>query len=261
MKKSYIWSLPTRVFHLLFALFILIAFLTDDDKLLKYHAIAGYSILILLVFRVYWGYFGPKYSLFKDFPANKSEAKEFFKNIFDGSFKNEQKYIGHNPLASYVMIAMLIVTFIVIVTGVLAYGIQEGKGLASFLNDSFFKNMKLFKEIHEFFANFLIFLIVAHLTGVAFDRVFHKKHETLNSIATGYKMTSEDESIKLSFFQKLFAIFMFVAFIAFLIFNLYKPDNALVASKFEPIDYKTQNVAFVNECGSCHTLYPTKLIA
>lgn len=257
MQKSYIWSLPTRVFHLLFALFILIAFLTDDDKLLKFHAIAGYSILILLVFRVYWGYFGPKYSLFRDFPANKSEAKEFFKNIFD----DKQKYIGHNPLASYVMIAMLIVTFIVIVTGVLAYGIQEGKGLASFLNDSFFKNMKLFKEIHEFFANFLIFLIVAHLTGVAFDRVFHKKHETLNSIATGYKMTSEDESIKLSLFQKLFAIVMFVAFIAFLIFNLYKPDNALVASKFEPIDYKTQNVDFVNECGSCHTLYPTKSIA
>ena len=213
--------------------------------------------MILLFFRVYWGYFGPKYSLFRDFPANKSEAKEFFKNIFD----DKQKYIGHNPLASYVMIAMLIVTFIVIVTGVLAYGIQEGKGLASFLNDSFFKNMKLFKEIHEFFANFLIFLIVAHLTGVAFDRVFHKKHETLNSIATGYKMTSEDESIKLSFFQKLFAIFMFVAFIAFLIFNIYKPDNSLVASKFEPIDYKTQNIAFVNECGSCHTLYPTKSIA
>ena len=257
MQKSYIWSLPTRVFHLLFALFILLAFLTDDDKLLNYHAIIGYSILILLVFRVCWGYFGPKYSLFKDFPANKNEAKEFLKNIFD----DKQKYIGHNPLASYVMITMLVVTFIVIVTGVLAYGIQEGKGIASFLNDSFFKNMKLFKEIHEFFANFLIFLIVAHLAGIAVDRLLHKKHETLNSIATGYKMTVEDESIKVSFFQKLFAIFMFIVFIAFLIFNLYKPDNSLVASKFEPIDYKTQNVAFVNECASCHTLYPTKFIA
>ena len=257
MQKSYIWSLPTRVFHLLFALFILIAFLTDDDKLLKFHAIAGYSILILLFFRVYWGYFGPKYSLFRDFPANKSEAKEFFKNIFD----DKQKYIGHNPLASYVMIAMLIVTFIVIVTGILAYGIQDGKGIASFLNDSFFKKMKLFKEIHEFSANFLIFLIIAHLAGIAVDRLLHKKHETLNSIATGYKMTQEDESIKLSFLQKLFAIFIFIAFIAFLIFNLYKPDNALVASKFKPTDYKTQNVAFVNECGSCHTLYPTKSIA
>ena len=257
MQKSYIWSLPTRVFHFLFALFILLAFLTDDDKLLNYHAIIGYSILILLVFRVCWGYFGPKYSLFKDFPANKNEAKEFLKNIFD----DKQKYIGHNPLASYVMITMLVVTFIVIVTGVLAYGIQEGKGIASFLNDSFFKNMKLFKEIHEFFANFLIFLIVAHLAGIAVDRLLHKKHETLNSIATGYKMTVEDESIKVSFFQKLFAIFMFIVFIAFLIFNLYKPDNALVASKYETIDYKTQNVAFVNECASCHTLYPTKFIA
>ncbi|AYJ81119.1 cytochrome B [Aliarcobacter cryaerophilus ATCC 43158] len=257
MKKSYIWSLPTRVFHFLFALFILIAFLTDDDKLLNYHAIAGYSIFILLVFRVYWGYFGPKYSLFKDFPANKNEAKEFLKNIFD----DKQKYIGHNPLASYVMIAMLIVTFIVIVTGILAYGIQDGKGIASFLNDSFFKKIKLFKEIHEFSANFLIFLIVAHLAGIAVDRLLHKKHETLNSIATGYKMTQEDESIKLSFLQKLFAIFIFIAFIAFLIFNIYKPNNALVASKFEPIDYKTQNISFVNECGSCHTLYPTKFIA
>ena len=121
--------------------------------------------------------------------------------------------------------------------------------------------MKLFKEIHEFLSSVLIVLIIAHISGVLFDRLLHKKHETLNSIATGYKMTDEDESIKLSFLQKLFAIFMFVAFIAFLIFNLYKPDNALVASKFEPIDYKTQNVAFVNECGSCHTLYPTKSIA
>ena len=45
-----------------------------------------------------------------------------------------------------------------------------------------------------------------------------------------------------------------------MIFNLYKPDNALVASKFEPIDYKTQNVAFVNECGSCHTFIPPNLL-
>ena len=32
MEKSYIWSLPTRVFHFLFAAFILFAFLTDEYK-------------------------------------------------------------------------------------------------------------------------------------------------------------------------------------------------------------------------------------
>lgn len=254
MQKSYIWSLPTRVFHLLLAFFILLSFLTDDDKLLNYHAIVGYSILILLLFRVCWGFIGPKYSLFKDFPANKNEAKEFLKNIFD----DKQKYIGHNPLASYVMIGMLVVAFIAIVTGVLTYGIQEGKGVLSFLNNSFFRDMKLFKEIHEFFANLLIVLIVAHLAGVVVDRLLHKKHETLNSIVTGYKVTTVDESIKLTFLQKIFAALMFIVFVYFLIYNFYEPKNIFIASKYEPVDYKAQNVAFVNECASCHTLYPTK---
>ena len=257
MEKSYIWSLPTRIFHFLFAAFILFAFLTDDDKLLNYHAMIGYSILILLVFRLGWGFFGPKYSLFKDFPANKNEAKEFLKNIFD----DKQKYIGHNPLASYVMIAMLVVTFLAIITGVLAYGIQEGKGILSFLNNSFSKDMEFFEEVHEFFANSLIALIVAHLAGIAVDRLLHNKHETLNSIVTGYKMTTSSESIKLTFLQKLFAIFMLLVFVSFLAFNIYKPNNPFVASKYEAIDYKVENVAFVNECASCHTPYPTKPIA
>ena len=83
MEKSYIWSLPTRVFHSLFAVFILLVFLTDDDKLLNYHAVIGYAILILLIFRVCWGFFGPKYSRFKDFPTGKQNVKEFLNNLFD----------------------------------------------------------------------------------------------------------------------------------------------------------------------------------
>ena len=88
MEKSYIWSLPTRIFHTLFAVFILIAFLTDDDKLLNYHAVIGYAVLILLIFRVCWGIFGPKYSRFKDFPIGKQNVKEFIGNIFE---ENQQK--------------------------------------------------------------------------------------------------------------------------------------------------------------------------
>ncbi len=39
MQKSYIWSLPTRVFHALFALFITISFLSAEDEWLNFHAI------------------------------------------------------------------------------------------------------------------------------------------------------------------------------------------------------------------------------
>ena len=93
-----------------------------------------------------------------------------------------------------------------------------------------------------------------------FDRLLHKKHETLKSIATGFKVTQENESIKLNIFQKLFAFLMFIAFIAFLIFNLYQPKNILTASIHKPIDYKVENPLFTKECASCHILYPPNLL-
>ncbi len=251
MNKSYIWSLPTRAFHWLFVVGILVAFLTDDEHLLNYHAIVGYALLILLAFRIFWGFFGPKYSKFKDFPTN--ELKPYSSTVFN----KESKYIGHNPAASYVMIIMLVCTFLIILTGVLTYGIQEGKGLLGFLNETYFKNMKSIDNIHEFFANFFIFLIVLHLAGIVVDKFLHKEIETLKSIFTGFKNTKEDKSIKLNIFQKLFAALMFILLVVFLIFNLLNPKNILVASINKPIDYKVQNELFVEECASCHTLYPT----
>ena len=94
MQKSYIWTLPTRVFHTLLALFVLLAFLTNQgSKLLNYHAIAGYVVGILLVFRFFWGYIGPKYSKFKDFPLGKKNIKEFIKKLYkvnDGIWLNRK---------------------------------------------------------------------------------------------------------------------------------------------------------------------------
>ena len=50
---------------------------------------------------------------------------------------------------------------------------------------------------------------------------------------------------------------MFLAlFVSFLIFSMTTKSNPLIASKYVPLDYKAQNELFVNECASCHTLYP-----
>lgn len=257
MNKSYIWTLPTRVFHALFAIFILIGFLSAEDEWLNYHAIIGYCVFILLFFRIVWGFIGPTHSKFKEFPTGRKNLIEFSKEIFS----DKSKYVGHNPAASYVMIAILVTVFLVIGTGILAYGIQEGKGLASSLNTPFFKDMELFKEIHEFLTGILIALIAAHLGGVLVDKLLHGKNKTLNSIATGYKMTDEKEEVKLNIYQKAFATIMLIIFIGFLIFNISTPKNILTASIFKPTDYSVQNELFVSECASCHTLYPSTFIA
>ncbi|ADG94784.1 cytochrome B561 [Arcobacter nitrofigilis DSM 7299] len=258
MQKIYIWSLPTRVFHFLFAFFILLVFISsEEDRWLSYHAIIGYAIFILLIFRLAWGIFGPKHSKFKDFPMGKKNIKEFLNNIFE----DKQKYVGHNPIASYVMISMLVVCFFAVITGVLAYGIQEGKGIFAYLNSSFFEDMKLFKHIHEFLSTLFLVLLASHILGVISDRILHKKHETLNSIVTGYKKSENEQGIKLTIFQKFLAFIFLAILVSFFIFNIIKPNNVLIASTFKAVDYKKENPLFVSECASCHTLYPSKFIA
>jgi len=254
--KSYIWTLPTRVFHCLFAILILFAFLSDDDRLLTYHAIIGYLIFILLVFRFFWGVVGPEYSKFSDFVLNKKDLKEFFTNIF-----THKEYVGHNPAASYIMIFMLIITFLTIISGILTFGIQEGKGLLSFLNNSYFKKMELFEKIHESLSTILIALIVIHLGGIFSDRLLKPKTKTLNSIFTGYKNLDKEVNIKLNIFQKILAFVFVLIFIAFFIFSFTNQGNLLLVSKYEPINYEKQNELFVSECASCHTLYPPRYIA
>lgn len=216
MQKSYIWSLPTRVFHWSFALLITIGLLTDDD-LLTIHIISGYLLLVPFTFRLGWGLFGPKYSLFKDFPLSIKKAKEFTLNIFD----KEQKYIGHNPAASFVMIAMIITVPFIIFTGVLTLGAEESKGLFASIGEN-----ELYEGLHELFSNIMYFLVFAHLAGIATDRLLHKEHGTIESIIKGYKNTKEDESIKTNSFQKIyFALFvvLFFAFAAYLIFDSTNP--------------------------------------
>ena len=218
MNQSYIWSLPTRIFHWSFAIHITICLLTDDD-LMTIHAVSGYLILVPLTFRYFWGFIGPKYSKFKDFPLSITKAKEFAKNILD----MEQKYIGHNPLASFVMIIILLIVPFIILTGAMAYSSEESKGLFSALLE-----IDIFEDIHELLANFLYFLLFLHLGGIFFDRLVNKEHGTLTSIFKGYKNTKNVEDIKLNIFQKLFSFFFFLLFFFFAYYLIFNNTNIFI---------------------------------
>ena len=86
----------------------------------------------------------------------------------------------------------------------------------------------MFEDIHEILSNLLIVLIVAHLSGVLFDKIFHKKHETLKSIFLGYKKTKYLESVELNIFQKIVATTFLILFITFLIYSFINPENILL---------------------------------
>lgn len=118
------WDLPTRLFH--WGLVAGLAALVGTATLgrMEAHALAGQSVLSLLVFRVVWGFVGSQTAGFFDFVKGPQ-------TILRHLAQPNSPSIGHNPLGGWMIVALL--------TVLLAQGLS---GL--FANDDILFNGPLF---------------------------------------------------------------------------------------------------------------------
>lgn len=197
--KTYIWSLPTRIFHWLLVIGMVTAYiLSEEEELLNFHSSVGYMVGILIVFRIIWGIVGPKYSKFTDFPVSLNSIKNFATDMKGTKMKSP----GHNPAASVVMLGIILFTLCIVVSGILLLA-SEGQGLFAFVQTGLSEDA--LKETHEIAVNIVIGLVILHLLGNMVDFIFNNEVGTLKSMITGYK-NIEGESVKLNSFQKIFAM-------------------------------------------------------
>jgi cytochrome b len=105
------WDLPTRLFHWSLVLLIFWAWLSREiaasigDDTLLWHRWNGYAILVLLVFRVLWGFAGSSTSRFTAFIHWPWRALGYLRDLLMGK---ERRYLGHNPLGTWMIIALLL---------------------------------------------------------------------------------------------------------------------------------------------------------
>lgn len=165
-----VWDPLVRIFHWSLASAFFIAYITEDD-FMTVHEYAGYAVLSLIGIRLIWGIVGTKYARFSNFVTSPKTTIKYIKSIF--AF-NAERHIGHNPAGGAMIIALLVSLTLTATTGMLYYGIEDQSGLAarfvsawpSFLNDPL-------EEIHEFFANLSMFLVIAHVAGVLIAAIQH----------------------------------------------------------------------------------------
>jgi len=204
--KTLIWTLPTRIFHWLLALgFTTTYILGDFEEIINFHFAFGAFVSVLILFRLLFGFIGPKYSNFRDFPIGLNHQKAFIKNYF-----SKNNYIGHNPAAALVMLTILLIGLLCGISGYLLT--VDGNSILNMIG-----NNELLEDMHEVLANVFLGLVIMHLLGVLSDAVFHWKTGTLTSIFDGYKNV-EAENAKLNIFQMAFSVLWFV--IPFIFFYL-----------------------------------------
>ncbi|GIU04487.1 cytochrome b/b6 domain-containing protein [Shewanella glacialipiscicola] len=177
-----VWDLLIRIFHWSLVGFFALAYLTEgEDEWMIIHSYAGYSILILLVFRLLWGVMGTHYARFSNFVTRPKEVLVYLKGLIAGNAKD---YIGHNPAGAMMIMALIVSIAITGFSGMALYATDGHGPLAT----SFFATWPegAIKEVHEFFANFTVFLVVIHVGGVIVSSLLHKEN-LVRAMLTGKK--------------------------------------------------------------------------
>lgn len=191
-----VWDPLVRLFHWTLVLAFALAYCTqsewfehfrdrfDEEGLQVVHVWAGYTIVALLLFRLLWGFMGPRYARFSDFAYGPRTVLAYVKNVLT---LRAERHLGHNPAGGLMIIVLLISLTMVVTAGLLLYGADKGLGpLAGLLSNSSEGAVRAFKKLHEFFADFTVLLIAGHLIGVVWESLLHRENLT-RAMITGRK--------------------------------------------------------------------------
>ena len=166
-----VWDLPTRLFHWLLVLLmsasVLSAWVWEN---MVWHAICGYALLALWLFRLVWGFIGGHWSRFGRLLSSARHVMRHVQQPADWTLP------GHNPLGSWSVMAMLLFIGLQIFTGMLS---DDDAGFSGPLT-AFFSNQWVSKATlyHAQIGKWvLLCLVVVHLLAITYHEWV--KHQRL----------------------------------------------------------------------------------
>ena len=191
-----VWDPLVRLFHWTLFVSFCAAWFTEGELfeglqdrlsgewLQLVHIWAGYTIAGLLVFRVLWGFVGPRYARFSDFVYSPRVVLAYVRDVLT---LRARRTLGHNPAGGAMIVALLLGLTATIVTGLALYGADKGLGpLAAMLAESSDAAIDTIKEAHEVATNFTLLLVAGHLLGVVWETLLHREN-LVRAMITGRK--------------------------------------------------------------------------
>lgn len=185
-KKVTVWDPFVRFFHWSLVLLVGTSFLSGED-LLGLHALAGYLVLALLLFRIVWGLIGTKPARFSDFVFS---PRTVFGYLRDLATLKAKRYLGHGPAGGAMAVALIATLLATALTGFAVYGGQEAAGPLAVFMPTLGSWIGVVKELHEFLAGMIVFLVSLHLLGVLFSSWAHQEN-LIKGMWTGEKRAEE----------------------------------------------------------------------
>ena len=137
------------------------------------------------------GVIGTRHARFSDFVYRPATIKAFLKDTLRLRAK---RYIGHNPAGGAMVILLMLSLLITAGSGMLLFGAAEQSGpLAQWFAQSGSAWADPLEEVHEFFANFTMLLVVIHVAGVIIESLIHREN-LVSAMISGFKPAQDASS-------------------------------------------------------------------
>jgi cytochrome b len=180
-SQVYVWDLFVRIFHWTLVVAFTVAYLIEDDPLIV-HVWAGYTVGILVLARIIWGFVGSPHARFSDFVYAPSSAFRYVRDLV--MFRGGHRYLGHSPGGGYMVVLLLVFLAATVATGLVVYGGEQQSGpLAGMFTKA---TGEAVEESHEVIANITLGLIFVHIAAV-FLASFAYRENLVWAMVTGYK--------------------------------------------------------------------------
>jgi cytochrome b len=162
-----VWDVPVRLVHWLMVLAIAVSWWTGESGRLEWHRWSGYTLLGLVTFRIYWGFFGSSTARFRQFVRGP--------RVVAGYLRGEWSVApGHNPLGAWSVVALIVLLLAQVALGLFAVdvdGIESGP-LSLYVS---FETGRAAAEWHEAVFNVLMSLVALHIAAIAWYRLVKKQ--------------------------------------------------------------------------------------
>lgn len=156
-----VWDALVRLLHWSLIAAVAAAWLsTLGWGFVRLHEPAGYLALGIVVARTVWGFVGGHYARFTQFVRSPRTTLRYWAQVRG---QREPRYIGHNPLGGWMVLALLACVTALGITGWL------------YTTDALWGEAWL-DNLHQALAWLLLGLAAAHVAGVVFTSLRHREN-------------------------------------------------------------------------------------
>ncbi len=142
------------------------------------HSYCAYALLGVVIFRIYWGFFGSSTARFSHFLRKPAVVVAYAKTLLKRDVKPAS---GHNPLGGYSALVLLLVVLLQIVLGLFSIDVDgfDGGPFSDYLK---FKTSRMVTEWHEITFNVLLGLIALHIIAIAYYLIWRRQNLTASML-------------------------------------------------------------------------------